>query len=440
VKRRLALVAVLAALSAPASAGALRAVVLPQAEVPAARLAVLPPSTALAPLAPLAPQVPVIALPSLSATYQHAPGHADNLSAAARPGDFGYATEISKPGPAGATALSRLQFSALHGAAAIAPGVSAGAAKSLASKSFDGARTGSGDEDAAAPAPPADGGSSAEEGAPRLPSYLDTPDPENAAWVASVVAEASRSKTGRAVLARLERLALERGRPVMVLVAPIGNSGEYAFDHEIVTMDSGHKSHPAVDAAPVFIHELAHVLQLAQGLPVDAFEMELEAYIYQFRVSDELGFKPKRGTFHWSAYRRFKNDLDRFMAWLLKEYDGNLAITGKGSLSDYEAQLEQRHFEATGKLERLEKRAAAKRRVIERMAATGQPAQLIEQYRLDELAPLEEKLRVQKRELGWMERDLLLLRTPESRERYRRYAERVVRKARAYHARLGVDG
>jgi len=418
VKRRLALVAVLAALDfGPARAAEIRAF-----DVPELRPAELGPLPLLQPVlsAPLGPAAAAFTLPpgSPAMLLPELPPAAAPLPAPARSAQVG-----------AAAALPRLQASALAGGAATADGVSDGAERALASRAFDEAREGPEEADAIAPA-----------AAPTLPSYLDAPDPEHAAWIASVVAEASRSKTGGAVLARVRRMAEKRGRPVIVLVAPIGNAGEYAFDHEIVTIDSSFMAGPPLEAAPVFVHELAHVLQLAHKLPADAFEMEVEAYLAQFRVADELGYKPKRGTFHWSAYRRFKNDPDRFMAWLLKEYDGNLAVTGGGSVEDYTAALELRRAVSTSKLDRLEKRADSKRRVIARMEKTGQPAKLIEQYRLDELAPLEEKLRVARRDLGWLERDLSLLRTPESRDRYVRYAGRVIKKLRAYHARLAENG
>ncbi len=270
---------------------------------------------------------------------------------------------------------------------------------------------------------------------PALPSYLASPDAAHSAWIAGVVEAASRSKTGRAVLGRVARLAEDQGRPLMVVVAPIGNSGEYAFDHEIVTLDSKHAKSAPEDAAPVFIHELTHVLQLAQELPADAFEMELEAWLTQFRVSEELGFKPPRGSFHASAFRRFKNDLDRFIVWLKKEYSTNIAVVGS-DVSEYETELEERQLKHHGELERLEKRLEKKRKIEERMRQTRQPEGLIAEFHLDEVAPLEEKVRQKIRDIGWVERDLALLRDPESRRRYQVYAARVLKRARLYRERL----
>lgn len=438
--KRWLLASLLLVAAVPARAAAPRAAALPALEVRAlalpasaalpASMAALPPLFAAPAGAAAAPLSGIAALPALP---QLAPARA--LAMERNPQAL--AADAAGPGAhagahAGAVALATLQTSALEGAGALGKDATAAGARSLSSRSFDG------EGSASSPAGPVDGGASgAGQEPPTLPPYLDSPEAEHSAWIASVVKEARRTKTGRAVLGRVERLARTQGHPVMILVSRIGNSGEFVFDHEVVTMDAGHQAQPPEAAAPVLIHELLHVLQLAQGLPADAFEMELEAYLAQFQVTEQLGLKPPKGSFHASAWRRFKNDLDRFVSWLKKEYDGNLAIVG-ASVDEYAAQLEQRLVEAQAKHERLETRAAVKRRVVERMLKTNQPAGKIEQYRLDELAPLEDKLRISRRELDWLERDLLLLRTPDTRARYQRYAAQVLKKARAYHQRVAA--
>jgi hypothetical protein len=432
VKRWLA-ASLIAAVAGPARAAAPRAAVLPSFEVRALSLPAALPSLA-SPLALLQESaglsLHLAPLPGLTAAANDTavPWRSPAISALDLPGAVsGQASSFAPAATtahAGATVLSGLQVSALDGAGATGRGVSAAGARALSARAFDGSGTANDN-----------GGVEGGEDRPILPPYLASPEPEHAAWIASVVQEARRSKTGRAVLGRVARLAQTQDHPIMITVSRIGNSGEYAFDHEIVTMDAAHMDRPPEEAAPVFLHELQHVLQLAQGLPADAFEMELEAYLTQFQVTEELGLKAPKGSFHASAWRRFKNDPDRFIVWLKKEYEGNLAIVGS-SVEDYAAELEGRLHEAQVKVERLEKRAGTKRRVVERMLKTGQPQPRIEQYRLDELAPLEDKIRVARRELGWFERDLLLLRTPETRERYQRYAARVLKKARAYHSRL----
>lgn len=413
---RLRLFVVVPALCAPALASAAGSRALP-VELRVPSISVSLPAAGLQPLAAygatrVAFSAPLPVLPAL-------PAHAAIVTPAAVP--VAAAAQPEHAAPSAAASLSQAAAGAERTADASDAGASA-----LLSSGFDGAEPPKGPEDAA----------DVEDAAPELPAYLSVPDADHARWVASVVAEASTSRTGRAVLARAERLAAQRGRPVLVTVAPIGNAGEYSFDYEIVTIDKAWMKHDAAHAAPVFIHELLHVLQLAQSLPADAFEMELEAYLAQFRVGEEMGLKVRASnSFHWRAFRRFKNDVDRFIVWLKKEYPNNLAIVGDG-LEAYETKLIERHLKMHDELERLEKRRAKKQAVLDRMKASGQPEAACESYRLDEVAPIDDKIRVKKRDIAWAERDLAILRDPEARARYQAYAARVLKKARAYHARL----
>lgn len=263
-----------------------------------------------------------------------------------------------------------------------------------------------------------------------LPGYLSAARPEDGAWLSLVVREASRSRTGRRVLRGVEKLSAGRGRPVLVLVSPITNNGEFSYDWEIVTLDSAHKKREAALAAPILIHELEHVVQRASGLPADAFEMELEAYVTAFRVYRELELEPPPGSFDRKALKRFLTDLPKFIEWLKGEYSANIALLGS-SLEEYRKTLGERAKAHGWAIARRTRELKKKQAVLAKMEAEGHPEALREAYKADEIVPAEGRLRRQKASLEWIRRDEKLLDSPEGRRRYASYAARVDKKARA---------
>lgn len=271
-----------------------------------------------------------------------------------------------------------------------------------------------------------------------LPTYLAASDPESAEWLGAVIARMRKSRTARAVLRKVEALAAQRGRPLVVVVAPLqGASGLYNYDTGLVTVDSRHRDEQDLDmVAGVFTHELQHAVQFGVDLPMMAFEMEVESFLVEFRVQEELGYKRPAGSIDRSGFRRFKNDPERFIAWLNREYyPTDLAIIGKGA-----GEFEDRLLAARKSVERglawHERRLKKVLVVLERMKETGQPENAIEQYRLDEVLPIESSVRMKRRELGWLDHDLAIMRDPVARARYEKYAAGVLRRARAYHKKL----
>ena len=322
------------------------------------------------------------------------------------------------------------QLGQISESAALAPQTGDVAASALSAQRFDGAAPNA----AVASAALGESGSSQ----PALPSFLAAADPEAGRWLSTVVATMSRSKTARAVLRKVAQQAERRGRPLVIAIAQIsGASGLFSFDHGVVTIGSNLQSGASLDtAAGVLTHELKHALQFEEDLPVMAFEMELEAFLAEFHVYEELGYKAPRESLDYSSLVRFKNDADRFIVWLNKEYyPEDLAIIGHGA-GDYEERLRSARATLQRGLRWFEGRLKKVDAVIERMRQTGQPEQAIEQYRLDEAAPLQAKIRLKLREIGWLDHDLALLSDPVARQRYKKYAARVLRQARAYHRSL----
>lgn len=271
---------------------------------------------------------------------------------------------------------------------------------------------------------------------PALPSYLVAATEDQTGFLAEVVDIASRSKTGRRVLSDIRKLSIERGRPMILMVGKIASGAQYAWNSEVITVHVENLEDPWPTAG-MLMHELQHALQFARELPADSLEMEIEAYLVQFRVSEEIGYVAKRGTFEWSALARLRNDVGRFVAWLRSTdgYAETLSIIGAG-LSHYERELERRRKNALKAVSNLEARAAEKKAAIAAMRRAGHPEALIEQYRIDEVEPGEIDLRWRARDLAWIERDLARIRSPRTRALYQTYARRVREKARRYHAHL----
>ena len=262
-------------------------------------------------------------------------------------------------------------------------------------------------------------------------------DPAQAEWLGQIVATARRSKTARAVLAQVDALTRARGRPLLVAIGGVSSSAaaEYALDHELVSVGRGSLKDPPEAVAPLLLHELQHALQYAGSVPSGAIETELEAYVVQFRVADELGWKPPRSEFHAAARRKLEAGVDRFVDYVKNAYKQSLGLVGS-SMEELEAKLELRRRRQVGRRARLEKELADKEQILERMRETGQSEEAIRRFQLDERDTLLVRLRDAAHELTWMERDLQILRDPVLRKRYRAYAGNVMRRVRAYRRSL----
>lgn len=291
-----------------------------------------------------------------------------------------------------------------------------------ASKSFDNAKP---KDEAVRPpgggsVPPSDG----------VPSYLSVPNPEDRPWAAAVFKAAMESPTGRKVLARIEKLTREQGRPLTLVVLDLrSNNGEYVYDWEVVRMASRYRKLDPQLAAPIVVHELLHVAQKADGLPVDAVEMELEAHLITLRVIRELGVPLMPGSFEEGAHKALKKSAAKFVQYVVDAYDNNRPL-GQGGLKAYVKWVEESRAKAAKRVAKLEKRLARERGIVDAMKDSGQPAEMISKYEREVVGDLELKLLIERNGLAWNERDLRILATPEGAARYRSFAARVRRMIR----------
>jgi hypothetical protein len=253
---------------------------------------------------------------------------------------------------------------------------------------------------------------------------------EHEAWLSSVVSLLAQTRTGRRILRDIDRLAADRGVPVLVDVKPIGNNGEFRYDSDLLVMDSGHLKLDPFQSAPILAHELQHVVQRAQGLPADALELEIESYAVESRVWSELGVEPKAGTFARDARARIRKNVPEFVKWLGEQYKSNIPLYGS-TVDAYIARLEQKLAVAKRAEARTLRKRAAVERVLESMRANGLSDEAVAAHRRDDLEPLDRSLRDGANNRRWLERDLLRLSDPASRAGFRAYARGVIRLARS---------
>lgn len=268
-----------------------------------------------------------------------------------------------------------------------------------------------------------------------LPSgFLNVAGRENRRWLETVVAEARKSRTGRSILGKVEQLSRDRGRPIIVEIVRLrSNHGEYVYDWDILRIAREYRKKDPVQAVPTLVHELAHILQKAQGLPVDAFEMELEAHVVSLKVGRDLGLRFEKDSFYADSERKFRDGLDKYVLWLKKEYKQNISLLGS-TLEEYESTLRKRLKNTDRKIQRALREFEEKKVVIAQMRSAGQPERFIRTYALDHVSDLRQRLRDDRAQLKWLERDLSILRTPEGRKRYRAYARRIMAMVRRHHA------
>lgn len=268
--------------------------------------------------------------------------------------------------------------------------------------------------------PPSDG----------VPAYLSVPNPEDRPWAAAVFKAAQDSPTGRKVLARIEKLTREQGRPLTLVVLDLrSNNGEYVYDWEVVRMASRYRKLDPLFAAPIVIHELLHVAQKAEGLPVDAVEMELEAHLITLRVIRELGVPLMPDSFEEGAYKALKKSAAKFIKYVVDAYDNNRPLS-QGGLKAYVKWVRESRDKAAKRVAKLEKRLARERGIVDAMKDSGQPAEMVAKYEREVIGELELKLLIERNGLAWNERDLRILSTPEGAARYRAFAARVRRMIR----------
>lgn len=263
-----------------------------------------------------------------------------------------------------------------------------------------------------------------------LPAYLSVADADDRAWLTDVVNVSQGTRTGAKILAAVEKLSGKIGRPIAVVVAELrANNGEYVYDWDMVRMARSYRKLDPFTAAPIFMHELTHVLQLAERLPVDALEMELEAHLLTLRMIRELNLRPKAGSFEDGANRALRKSAAEFVKYVLASYKDNRALS-PGGIKGYIEWLTEKRKKKLRAIARVENKIQKELANIEGMRGQGHPEEAVAAYELDRIGELKRFLLEHQRALGWMDRDLQSLSTPEGVGRYRRFAERVRRMAR----------
>lgn len=350
---------------------------------------------------PVLPPVAANAAPA-AAVSAHLPAaaHAAPAAALATP------EELASGAPAAARAL----------AAQVAAGVAPAAL-------FDGQRA----ERSAVRAEP--------ESEPKLYSWFRIADPAHASALAAMLEAAEDSATGRAALTKLKAMLRSRKRPLVFEFTRQINSHAYVdWETDVVRLGTSMLKEDPAHAAPVLIHELTHVLQKSRRLPYHAFELELEAFIVTLKVARELGVKYKRGDFMAATQKKFGGDLDEFIDWLHAGHDQkeNFRLLS-GSRDEFLAKLEERLSGAAKTVASASRTVDKRQATYEQMKGAAYLPDALENYRRQELAPAQEKLRSAQRGYALVERDLKLLRSVNGYVRYRRFADDVRAMAKRLH-------
>jgi hypothetical protein len=273
---------------------------------------------------------------------------------------------------------------------------------------------------------------------PALPSFLSIANPADAVLLAGVLREAQASPTALAVLAQVAAVAEARGRPVVVEILKIKESGTFDTDSSVLSLRRRDmKGDPRANVSTL-IHELQHMLQMERRLPSDMLETELEAYVVDFRVSRELNDIPKPGSYDARSDAAFRRGLEPYMEFLRKEYPENSQFH-KTRSRDYEARLRKGLASSTAKLERLQAERTERIHTVERMREVGHSADELRNYRQDTIAPLDGPIQTMERAVAWAIKDIEILANPALRAAARKYARSVVRRARAFQKVFSRD-
>lgn len=260
---------------------------------------------------------------------------------------------------------------------------------------------------------------------PALPPFLVSADPAHAPWLAGVVAKAQESKTARRVLRQAEQLTRQTGRPIVVAVGEKGEWASLDFDTDVLWMRRLDLALPSASGAVALAHELRHAVQKGKGLP-DVFELELDAYMVDFQTAVELDDVEDVGSYDARARKAFKRGPEAFVKFLRRYYKADPALHGrvrehrKDLRADLEAEVANRQ-----KLAALLHR---RMKVLHAMEQSRYPAELVENYRVDTIAPIQRKLSAAERLIGWYRRDLEILADPARRRRAAAFARRTVKR------------
>lgn len=271
-----------------------------------------------------------------------------------------------------------------------------------------------------------------------LPDFLSVADVPDRLWVAEVLEKAMRTRTGRQVLRRAAAVASRRGLPIPVQIEDLRTeNGSFVYDWDVLQLARSLVRQDSDEAAPILVHELLHFVQRDIGLPVDALEMELEAHIVTLQVFRELGLRPDNTTFS----RQFENALLRggpqgAITWLNGQYKENIGILGGGSVRGYVSKLKERRTRVLRRIKAAERLLAKHADMLEMMRDAGFPEAALQSYEADQVASARVRLAEIKKQLGWADRDLGILATPQGAEAYRAFSQRVAKRIERFYDTL----
>ncbi len=174
--------------------------------------------------------------------------------------------------------------------------------------------------------------------APALPPSIVAADPARAPWLAAVVARAQDSPAARRVLRDVAAHALRTGRPAVVAIGRTELGGELDVRSGLVTLGASHLKEPLGSGATTLMHELRHWVQLRSGLPMDPLELELDAYLVDFRVARDLGDHVPPRSYDGRARAAFVRGLGPFLRFLARHYPEDPVLRGS-SLKAFERGL-----------------------------------------------------------------------------------------------------
>lgn len=266
---------------------------------------------------------------------------------------------------------------------------------------------------------------------PALPSYLSVANPADGALIAGMLREAQASPTAVAVLAQVAKaVEIRGGRPVVVEVANIKEGGTWNIDWSVLSLDRRDIAEAPRANVATLIHELQHMLQEKHVVPSDLLETELEAYVVDFRVTRELGEKPK-SEYDKRAHKAFKRGLEPFLAYLREQYPEDAQLH-KTRSRDYENRLRGELEVETSLRRQLVDEKAERTRVLDQMRALGHAEAELRHYHEDSIKPLDAAIDIADRAIEWARKDLAVFADPETLAKARAYARSVIRRARAY--------
>ncbi len=271
-----------------------------------------------------------------------------------------------------------------------------------------------------------------------LPSWLSVPVASDRVFIAQVLDAAKASPTAMAVLAKMEKAAVVRGRPLVVEIVKMTEAGTYNYDWGVLSLRRSDVEHGPRSNVQTLIHEMTHRLQADMPLPSDLLETELDSYITDFKIGRELGEKPSRGTWDWKAQRAYKRGLEPFLDYLQKQYPENAPLRGTRS-KDYAARLRRELDASREELAAVRKERAERARVLEEMRRLGHPERETRAYAEDSVAPVDAVIATMERAIAWAEHDLGVFASPEKLAFARRYARAAVRRARAFQKIFARD-